>query len=141
MGVVVCIAMLFGLGAMMLRPDCSSENPLHIIIRNIRAGVPLVLFGSGTWNAFWYGIANSQFFWGKAALVSGLFMIAASIILVVENQLGSRSQLANIESLFINKLYQRLRPMRIIVLLGLGMSFLLYAITLIQLNLGYPIIR
>ncbi|MEO0368621.1 MAG: hypothetical protein AAF197_07525 [Pseudomonadota bacterium] len=77
------------------------------------------LFIFGGWNTLWYGVQNWSQFWGVAALVSGLVMLSAAAILQRPTD----------------------RSLKTIVLVGLMASFLLYAVTLIQLNLGLPIIR
>ena len=141
MGIVVCIAMLLGVVTMLRRSVHSTERPAHIVLRIARLAVPTGLFLLGIWNAFWYGIENIHLFWGKAALGSGLFMITASIIIFGDSQRGYSPHSEDRDSALMSWLYRLLNPLRGIVLLGLGLSFLLYFITLVQLNLGYPIIR
>ena len=63
-------------------------------------------------------------FWGLAALLSGLLMLCASLVLVIERSSGGNVQ-----------------PVaRLALVVGLAIFFLLYAITLIQINLGLPYI-
>ena len=82
-----------------------------------RLVVPL-LAGLGLWNIAWYGMRNIETFWGQAAIITGVAMLMASLDLT-----GRRVLLP--------------RPMVVIALLA---SFSLYAITLVRLNLGLPII-
>jgi hypothetical protein len=82
-----------------------------------------LLFG-GTWNAFYYGLQHLNHFWGQAALVSGLFMCAAAGLLYLRMK-GKRQS----------------RAAHLTVMGGLLLCFLLYAVTLVQMNLGFEIIR
>ena len=128
MGIVVCISMLLGL--LMLSPKKWLSNKLLVKSQSIIA-VQLFLFG--VWNAAWYGAQHLGSFWGMAALVSGLAMILSGIVLAVES--------GDEKSKFIISFYQLIKPARVLVIVMLCASFLLYAVTLIQLNLGVPIIQ
>ena len=92
-------------------------------------GQPIIgwLVGAtGLWNVLWYGVRHLTEFWGQTALISGLALLLAAIIILHNS------------GVFVFKLPAWLiKCVQVILLL----SFLLYAITIIQLNLGYPIIR
>ena len=126
MGIVVTIAMLLGL--VILRPTPwknthSGKQDLRFVTFT---STSLALFGF--WNVAWYGVRHLDQFWGWAAIISGLSMIFAAIIIIVErtNQNTSTGTwLAAIRSFVVGVL---------------ALSFILYAVTLIQLNLGLPII-
>jgi len=128
MGIVVCISMLLGL--LMFTPKTWLSHKLLVKWQFIIA-VQLFLFG--VWNAAWYGIQHLSSFWGQAALVSGLIMTLVGIILAVES--------GDEKSKLITSFYQLIKSARVIVIVMLSASFALYAITLIQLNLGFPIIQ
>jgi hypothetical protein len=70
-------------------------------------------------------------FWGQAALVSGLLMMVTGMLVLRAQQVAIPSAAAGPPPP---------RAWRIALLLGLLASFLLYGVTLVQLNLGYPII-
>ncbi len=128
MGIVVCISMLLGL--LMFTPKAWLGHKTLTKWQSIIA-VQLLLFG--VWNAAWYGAQHMGSFWGEAALVSGLTMILSGIVLAVES--------GDEKNKFTNSIYQLIKPVRLIVIVMLFVSFALYAITLIQLNLGIPIIQ
>lgn len=126
MGIVVTLAMLFGL--IVLRPtpwrdeNAKVQNPGFVTF-TITA---LTVFG--LWNFLWYGLRHLGDFWGWAAIVSGASMVAAALIVFVERESSSDSS------------NSRLIAARSPVIGVLAISFLLYAITLVQLNMGLPII-
>lgn len=120
MGIVVCIVMLMGL--IVLRPtpwrtEVSAEQASGFVFFTAA-----LLFFIGGWNLI-YGFLNIQGFWCFASMVSGLAMIAAAFFVLMEKG-------GTIKFSLVRKL----------IVLVLGVSFLLYAVTLIQLNLGYPIL-
>lgn len=82
--------------------------------------VCFALLAGGLWNALWFGLRHLGSFWGNASIITGLIMVLAAIHLLA-----------------VIKLPQSLNK---IITLGLTIGFLLYAITIVQLNLGYPII-
>ncbi len=133
MGIVVTIFMLLGLlmvssfSWLSLGAKKNERSIAHFI------GNGLLL--AGLWNAFWHGLRYADVFWGQAALVSGLLMILVSIIILKEY--GSH-KLAT--SRAIASIYKIINPLSILWIMGLLLSFLLYAVTLIQLNLGLDII-
>ncbi len=126
MGIVVTIAMLFGL--VVLRPtpwraDAAAQADLRFVV--FTAGALLL---AGLWNALWHGLRNLDSFWGLAALFSGVVMVLAAVIIFLE-----RGEPAVADSTWVGSI-------RSMVVWVLAACFLLYAVTLIQLNLGYPII-
>ena len=126
MGIVVTIAMLLGL--VILRP--TPWNNTHSEKQDLRVvtftSASLALFG--LWNVAWYGFRHFDQFWGWTAIISGLSMIFAAIIIMVErtNQNTSTGTW--------------LAAIRGFVVAVLASSFILYAVTLVQLNLGLPIV-
>ena len=82
--------------------------------------VGFALLAGGLWNALWFGLRHIGSFWGNASIVTGLLMVLAAMHLLA-----------------IFKLPQGLRKL---TAFGLTVGFLLYTITIVQLNLGYPII-
>lgn len=82
--------------------------------------IATVVLLAGIWNVAWYGIQHINQFWGLAAAGSGVVMVA-----VATSSVAARQQ-------------RRLFQFLCLALLGF---FLLYAITLIRLNLHLPIIR
>ena len=113
MGIVVMLGMLAGMVLMLTNIRQVLLKPL--LVKLLAAFVLLC----GLWNAFWYGIQHLQQFWGMAALGSGLAMILAAWVI-----LGKRKPL----------------PLGLVLVTLLLASFLLYLVTIIQLNLGLPII-
>jgi len=82
--------------------------------------ISILLLLGGLWNVLWYGLQHTGSFWGNAAIITGCCMVLAAL------------HLLNILTLSQgNKLYA----------LCLTTGFLLYSITILQLNLGYPIIK
>ncbi len=123
MGIVVSIAMFLGLVQMFIK-----RSPLASLV----AGGLLAL---GIWNAAWYGLRHLTEFWGMAAISSGLAMIAAAIIVAGEARTTDDTQGSP-----LHKIYRIVIGFRTVILFALLASFLLYAITLVRLNLGMPII-
>ena len=117
MGIVVCLTMLFTLAV--LRPSpwngrLADQSPLGFYV-----GVTVASAVFGAWNAF-YGLLNLFSFWGASALVSGLLMLCSSLVLILERSSGTSIQ-----------------PLpRLALVFALLLVFLLYAITLVQINLG-----
>lgn len=125
MGIVVCIAMLIGVLALLRKRHGA-----------ILQRAPAVLLILGLWNFAWYGLRHLGSFWGHAALATGIVMLLTGILLLVEIG-NTKTQRMPI----LLGVYNLLRPIRGVILIALLAGFLLYAVTLIQLNLGYPIIR
>ena len=97
---------------------------------------PTVLLILGLWNFAWYGLRHLGSFWGHAALATGIVMLLTGILLLVEIGYTKTQRMP-----ILLGVYKLLRPIRGVILIALLAGFLLYAVTLIQLNLGYPIIR
>jgi len=126
MGIVVTIAMLAGLCVLLLNPISifrrrPADNSKKILI------VGIFLFTAGLWNAFWHGLQNLEVFWGKAALGSGFFMIASALVIL--------KSLRQSDEIVERQWFHWL------LIIGLFLSFLLYAITLVQIYSGMEIIR
>lgn len=83
--------------------------------------VSIALLSGGLWNALWYGLRHADSFWGNASIITGLLMVLAAIHLFG-----------------VIKLPKGLAK---ICALCLTAGFLLYSVTIIQLNLGCPIIQ
>ena len=133
MGIVVTLFMLLAL--LMVSPlkwlsfgQLKSNQGLASFI-----GVGLLL--TGLWNSLWHGLQHLNGFWGIAALVSGIFMVTVAIIILNRHASTMVTKLPAITSA-----YKLINPLSALCILGLFLSFMLYAITLIRLNLGLPII-
>ncbi|NNC99188.1 MAG: hypothetical protein HKN85_03305 [Gammaproteobacteria bacterium] len=131
MGFVVCIALFLGVVMFMPLPWQATRavNPLMVYFHRL---TPFLLVIVGCWNCFWYAMRNPDTFWGTAALVSGIAMLLAGLLLGMQ----SREQDQHLQA----RVYRTLKPFRLPVFVVLLASFLLYFITIIQLNLGLPII-
>ena len=79
----------------------------------------------GLWNFGWYGLQHTGSFWGLVALVSGFVLMVSSLYI---NPIIKITLLEN-------------NVVKNIIGLAVIASLALYAITLIQINLGLPIIR
>ena len=135
MGIVVCVSLLLSLLVFLdrkLRARRPEKNSLALVSRP-EVAIAWVLLVVGLWNILWYGLRHMHAFWGQVAIASGLSMLFAAILLH-----GSRQTEA---SSLISKVYRWVRPIKPLIIVGLFASFLLYAITLIQLNLGMEIIN
>ena len=127
MGIVVTIAMLLGL--VVLRPTPWRGSDLGAPDLRFVVFVSAFLTLAGLWNSLWHGLQNLDSFWGIAALISGVIMILAAVIIFLE-----RGDPVGAGSTWVGSI-------RAAIVWALAACFLLYAVTLIQLNLGYPIIR
>ncbi len=124
MGIVVCICMLLGLAILQPTPWNSNKRTDHAVkFRLFTAAALLIL---GVWNVL-YAYPNISGFWSWVSLLTGLVMISASAYVYRERKPVEVSNSAN-------------SNVRKGVVLMLAVSFLLYAVTLMQLNLGYPIL-
>lgn len=125
MGIVVTIAMLFGL--IVLRPTPWRHEPEATV------ALPMVVFSAfllcvcGLWNVG-YGVLHLTNFWGWAALLSGATMVTAAAVIFLFHGQAARVTFTWVDII---------KPWITGLLAGF---FLLYSVTLIQLNLGYPII-
>jgi len=97
--------------------------------------VAVALLGLGLWNVI-YGYLNISGFWLWVSLVSGIAMVLASFYILAETNVDIDSQETSDVNAQINN-----SKLRNAVVTVLALSFLVYAITLVQLNLGYPILR
>ena len=86
--------------------------------------VALLLLVGGLWNSLWYGLRHLGEFWGSAGLATGIAMVLTA------------------HYLWLKKSSDEPKPLyKMLVTSALTVSFLLYFITLVQLNLGYEIIH
>lgn len=122
MGIVVCVAMLFGL--VILRPSPFNAKQRVNFNAEFKRVVCLALAVLGIWNAL-YGLLKISGFWCFMSIVSGLAMVLAAGLIAIDQseQMEARSKVGSS------------------IILVLALSFLVYAVTLIQLNLGYGILR
>ncbi|MEP6971070.1 MAG: hypothetical protein ABJA49_11540 [Betaproteobacteria bacterium] len=130
MGIVVCIFMLLGLLVLWPWPSVPLKG-LHsrpAWIASIATGVLL----AGAWNALWHGLRHLDAFWGLAALASGTLMVAAAALVLRRWRRAG----AGIDAVLVT---HRNGPARLLFA-GLLACFVLYAVTLVRLNLGYSII-
>jgi len=124
-GIIVTLAMFGGLVLLLPTPwQVSPERP------RARGAVGAFLLFTGFWNSAWYGLQHISEFWGVVGLVSGTIMIASAIFILRH----SPSCEPNLNT-------ATARMWRWSLCLALGLCFLLYAITLVQLNLGMSIIK
>ncbi|MFT6406931.1 MAG: cytochrome c oxidase subunit IV [Arenicella sp.] len=125
MGIIVCITMLLGLSVLQPSPWDSAKRLEHA--PKLVLFTALLLFCLGLWNAL-YGYFSLSGFWSWASVVSGSAMLCASLYVYSERK--TESGAVHSASL-----------LRKAVISVLAISFVVYAVTLIQLNLGYAIIR
>jgi len=121
MGIVVCISMLLGLVVLQPTPWNRAARVEHHQSLVLFAAIALAVLGC--WNVL-YGFFYIEGFWCWASLVSGITMVVAAAYIFVERRTDASG------------CYVR----RIVTTL-LGLCFILYAVTIIQLNLGFPILR
>ena len=124
MGIVVSLAML--LGVIFLSSKYFYLKRRESLL--VRTGL-VFLFLSGLWNSVWYGMQNVNTFWGMAALVSGVFMLLSAALVYKKGLTESAC------------CHSKQHLIRLLVIVGLALCFALYAVTIIQINLGLPIIR
>lgn len=133
MGIVVTIIMLLGLSMVWPVPL------LHRLLqRNTIASanlIALLLLLAGLWNSLWFGVQHITMFWGVAALVSGVLMVLLSVLVAIAH--GSEFWKVRPVLLVCSKM----QPIALWIKSGLLVCFLLYAVTLIQLNLGMSILQ
>ena len=122
MGIVVCLAMLLGL--VMLRPSPFNAKHRVDFNANFKRIVSIALGALGLWNAL-FGVFAISGFWSVMSIVSGIAMVLAAAV-IVRDQTENSGESSNAENGII---------------LVLAICFLVYAVTLIQLNLGYAILR
>ncbi|MDT8429565.1 MAG: hypothetical protein RQ757_12465 [Pseudomonadales bacterium] len=117
MGTVVTFAMLFGAIALFA---------VNRLSKPLRQGIGVAVLLLGLWNVLWYGLRHLGEFWGHAALASGIAMLFAATLILIE---AGMLRLATPP-----------RTIRLIIIAALLASLLLYGITIIQIGLGYEII-
>jgi hypothetical protein len=130
MGIVVTVFMLLAL--LLLSPW-----PAQLVAwrRAGPAACRTLAFGvlsAGLWNALWHGLRHLGDFWGIAALVSGLLMVAAAVLSLRSGAADSPHPSAGAPA--------RSKSLTPVLMAALSACFLLYAVTLVRLNLGYAII-
>jgi len=133
MGIVICVAMALGLIAFMPMPWREPESQVldsGSFLSKVKSFAPMLLATAGAWNVLWYGLQNITSFWGKTGLITGLIMMLSAVVLTTQVN----------HNKITSWLYNILNPFRIPLFVTLLASFLLYLVTLIQLNLGLPII-
>lgn len=128
MGIVVTIFM--GLGLLLLLPAGADWLERRAPGRGIEKAIVYGLLLAGLWNGLWHGLRHLDDFWGLAALLSGACMVAAALLL--RGARGATRPTGDVH-------WWR-RTATGVASAGLFASFLLYAVTLIRLNLGLPII-
>lgn len=128
MGIVVTVFM--GLGLLLLLPAGAAWLERQAPGRHVNRTIAYGLLLTGLWNSFWHGLRHLDNFWGLAALLSGACMVAIASLL-----LGASGAT---QSPITASRWQKTATW----LAGVGLlaSFLLYAVTLIRLNLDLPII-
>lgn len=124
MGIVVSVAMLLALAMMIFNKQLSNKNQRITVVLCI-GFVAL----SGVWNSVWYGLQNVPSFWGFAGLLSGLFMLAAVSTFYIDMRAQALASSCTYAAF------------RLAIMIGLSLYFLLYVVTIVQINLGMPIIH
>jgi hypothetical protein len=129
MGIVV--AVLMGLGVLLAWP-WPSEAMRRWQEKPQRSGtVATGLMLGGLWNSAWHGLRHLGDFWGQAALVSGILMMAVAVLLVVERSPAGWGHFAAVRAV-----YKLIKPVSGVLVVGLLACFILYAVALVRLNLG-----
>jgi len=134
MGIVVCVFMLLGLLVLWPWSWADTRGPRLRSARVTAAAGGVLL--AGAWNALWHGLRHLDAFWGIAALVSGLLMMASAGLVLRRPRRGRQpaDPAGPATSADSGGLAERL------LFVGLLGCFVLYAVTLVRLNLGYPIL-
>jgi len=134
MGIVVAVIMLLGLS---MRWPIPFVYPRLVSAAPVSANIvgALLLLG-GLWNSLWFGLRHLDTFWGVAALISGVVMSVTALLILAE--WGSAFTLAYLK---VKNIDRQIKPLSLLVNISLLGCFLLYAVTLVQLNLGMPIIQ
>lgn len=127
MGIVVSVAMLLGLIIISI-PRLYYQVQTSWLLWAVLA----FLVPAGLWNSAWYGLQYLSSFWGLAAFVSGILILLSGYIIY------SKSFVETPYSVCFDTTKQLIR---ILVIVGLSLCFLLYAITIIRINLGMSIIH
>ena len=133
MGIVVCVFMLLGLlmASPWVPPGWRVLRSKPGLVDGLASGLLL----AGLWNLLWYGLRHLTDFWGIAAMVSGAFMMGVAILLLFEHGSDAwRSQAMAVRT------HSALKPLAAALVVGLALCFVLYAVTLVRLNLGLSIL-
>lgn len=123
MGIVIALCLLTGTLVLFNAARCSLRT------KN-RTAVLMAL--AACWNVFWYGLQHLGQTWGWIALASGLLMLLGSLILFSEGGMLKKSGMLKLN-------FSRTLKHGVTVLMAV--FALLYIVTIVQLNLGYPILR
>ena len=81
MGIVMTVFMALAIVmAWPWSPALAASRQRHAsLVRTAAGGIML----AGIWNALWHGLRHPDQFWGQAALVSGLLMVVAAILMLI----------------------------------------------------------
>lgn len=111
MGTIVTVCMLIGVFCLLVSILLKANSSLtKWLFRFFGA----IVFLGGAWNTLWHGLRNLTNFWGIAALLSGMVMMIAAVVIVRHGRANSQW-------------------LPIIVLLLLSGFFVLYAVTIYRL--------
>lgn len=135
MGFVVNSFMLMGL--LLLWPWPSSLARWLQTRPTTARAIAIGILLAGAWNTLWYGLRHLDAFWGIAALVSGVLMMATAAVVLRRNR--RHTVTSNAMSDEAPATGNR-HPLALSLFAALLACFLLYAVTLVRLNLGLPII-
>lgn len=135
MGIVVTIFMLLGLLLVSPVPVISLKKYIHV--KELMNFIGFGLLCAGLWNFGWFGFRHFHSFWGQAAVVSGLCMMVIAVFIIDKYGLINGGAV----SVLFSRICLLLKPFYAAFFLGLLLSFCLYFVTLVQLNLGYSIIQ
>lgn len=117
MGIIITIVLLLALVAVLaktLRIESSLVSRIAI-----QRAIGLISLAAGLWNACWYGVQHLSEFWGMAAFASGVALISAAAFILTP---------------------YTVRWLQLLCCVALLVFFLLYAVTIIRLNLGMPVL-
>jgi len=120
-GIVVCLVMLLGL--VVLRPSPWDKDHRVELHPKFVLVVVTLLAVIGSWNVI-YAIFKIHGFWFFMSLLSGVTMVFAAILITLGDYSSNEPSIS-----------------RNLIIAVLALSFLVYAVTLIQLNLGFAILR
>lgn len=105
--------------ALGLTSDAPVAAPVRKLLAPAERPLAFLVLAGGAWNAFWHALRHLDAFWGQAAGVSGLFMIASAWLLLSSKRLPPAARTA--------------KP---VIWLGLLACALLYSGAILQLNLA-----
>lgn len=113
MGTIVTVCMLVGILCLIAQLAKTTANSLPGWLFRALGGI---VFCAGAWNTFWHGLRNLTNFWGIAALLSGIIMMFAAVLVIRFSNKNRDNHLQ-----------------RVVALVLLTAFFLLYAITILRL--------